>query len=213
MALEVALANKDLNKYNPQSVFLDYSGAAAVWTSLGAGHTLAQCPGAVSAGSDIDLVRGHMDAYLAYARGNQPDMANFHGDPLFFAFPTYIVHRGHARRNVIQPYGNSLMMMYLLARADDEAANPPRAACYLTAAVDCAKSWLRLMVSEGYNPALATPQLRLQGYTGLYGRYPSWWSAYSPGWSTPSFYAKGDLGKHGCKSRTLQGSDDTIHLS
>ncbi|KAL3908005.1 MAG: hypothetical protein SGPRY_009964 [Prymnesium sp.] len=87
------------------------------------------------------------------------------------------------------------MVLYLLARADDET-DLPRAGCYLTAAVDIGKTLMRLMQADGYNPALATPQLRLGTFQGLYRHYPAWADG-GPGFGP--YGGQGDLGVAGCE--------------
>lgn len=200
MALEVALAGGDLYKYNPYSTFVGYSGAAAVWASLSSGQVQPVCPAGVTQGSDIDIVRGHMDKYLAYALSKRPELAAFNGDPDFFAFPNRIFPPGHPRHNVITSYGSTVTILYLLARADDEVANMPRAACYLKAAVDIGRTLIRLMQAGGYNPALSTPQLRLGSFEGLYRHYPGWVDG-GPGFDP--WGGQGDLGVAGCECSTV----------
>ncbi|KAL3916819.1 MAG: hypothetical protein SGPRY_006657 [Prymnesium sp.] len=197
MALEVAVAGGDLHKYNPYSTFVEYTGAAAVWAALSAGQTQPICPtGQVSQTDDISIMRGHMDAYLAYTYSKRPELIEYNNDPDFFAFITFIVPPSHIRHNLANTYDNAVMIEYFLARADDEVADMPRAACYLTAVVDAARTLMRLMQVGGYNPGLATPQLRLGSFTGLFARYPASVSGYFPGLNTPPYDAAGDLGNN-----------------
>lgn len=190
MALEVALANRSLDKYNPYSNLVEFPGSAAVWQSLISNQTQPVCPtGLGRQGDDISIVRGHMDAYLAYAHSRTADMREFNKDPEFFAFPTYITDKNDAFYLLADTYDNALMIIYLLARADDESTNLPLAACYLSAAVDVARTFMRRMHEAGYDSSLFTPQLRLGlKYEGLFARYPL----------SASNDAPGDLGSNAC---------------
>ncbi|KAL3905516.1 MAG: hypothetical protein SGPRY_010882 [Prymnesium sp.] len=200
MALEVALAGGDVHKYNPYSVFVQYSGAAAVWAALSSGQTQPVCPsGQTSQTDDISIVRGHMDTYLTYMNSKRGELIAFNEDPDFFSFITFIVPPSYVRHNLIETYDSSVMTIYFLGRADDEIANMPRAACYLKAAVDAARTLLRLMQAGGYKPGLETPQLRLGSFKGLFARYPAWVSGFPPGTPTPAYDAVGDLGNNACK--------------
>lgn len=195
MALEVALAGGDINKYNPYSTFLEYTGAASLWSSIVANQIQPVCPTGVTQGTDIEIVRGHLDKYLAYALSKRPELAAYNQDPDFFAFPNRIFPPDHPRYNFVTSYGSTVMVLYLLARADDET-DLPRAGCYLTAAVDIGKTLMRLMQADGYNPALATPQLRLGTFQGLYRHYPAWADG-GPGFGP--YGGQGDLGVAGCE--------------
>lgn len=194
MALEVSIGNKQFSKYNPYSPYLNYGGATKVWAALEAGETQPVCPSAVSSGDDITIIRGHMDSYLQYAYSRRAEMRIKNEDPDFFAFPTYIVPPSNPIHLFADTYDNSLMIMYLLARADDEYADKPRAACYLSSAVAIAKTFLRRMEEGGYTVGLSSPPLRLgTTYEGLYARYPLGAALDS---------AAGDLGHNACALST-----------
>lgn len=197
MALEVELAGGDVDKYNPYSPFVNYAGAAAVWASLSSGQVQPACPApATGTGSDLEIVHAHLDEYLAFTRAKQPFWATLTGDPDFFGFENRIVDEGNPRADKMAPYGNSLMIIYLVARADDLVNNMPHAACYLDAAVATGNTLIRLMKAEGYDPTLGSPPLRLGTFDGLYNRYPA---EIGGGPGFPPFGAPGDLGNAGCE--------------
>lgn len=158
-----------------------------MWASLSAGQTSAVCPTPAIQGNDIEVVRGHLDAYLKYMSNKRAELSSLNGDPELFAFLTYIVPSNDIFFNLADTYDNALLIIYFLGRADDEVANLPRAACYLNAAVDTAKTFMRRMRDLGYDPALSTPDLRLGSYNGLYARYPATLDL-----------AAGDLGNNAC---------------
>lgn len=193
--MEVA-AGADLHKYNPFSNFTGYTGAAAVWTSLRANETQPQCPPvAVSDDDNITIVRSHMDAYLLYALNKRAEMSAFNSDNDFFAFPSHIVPSSDWSYNLAGTYDNAVMIIYLLARADDET-HFNRAACYLQAAADVASTFLRLMEASGYNATLDSPELRLGTFEGLFAYYPA---------AAAGFIAPGDLGNNTCEPNCILG--------
>lgn len=180
LALEAMRSDSQIAKYNPFSSFVNYSFASSVWREIVAHQPQPVCPTSLAFPPSFystTTLRDHMDQLLAHALRRRDSMRNMNNDALFFAFPTYVVPTSDWFHDVADVYDNSLIIFWLLTRADDETSNLPRAVCYLTMAKAIADTFLRLMRAGGYTPDLPTPEARLGSFNGLFARYPAAWDA------------------------------------